>query len=400
MIENLMIDLEKYRLSKYVLFFSLYFSEGLMIAITTFIIPFYLLEKGVSLPLTTLIVGIVNIPWILKFVWGPVVDYFIRFGRKKFVIFGGLLAIFSMFGASFIDPGISLILFIILIFLGHIGVGFIDVSTDAWAINISNEKYRGKINSSMFSGQYTGWAIGSAFLGFVALNFGYNLAFFTNGFLILIILIFPLFVKEVIKINTKERVTSLVLNEFKKKTTQLVALFSPIAYLNYGMILFVVPLYLKISLKLDPAQGGLINAILPISMVFGSVVWGISTDRWGRKFTLYLLFGFSAPLAVSLIFTNNWLNFAVIYGIIGFLMGGFETVVCSFFMDVTNPRVAATQYGIFTGLANIGINGIGMVIGFMVLSLGFTRKFLYTSWVLGPAIVILYFIKLEKKEKL
>jgi hypothetical protein len=34
------------------------------------------------------------------------------------------------------------------------------------------------------------------------------------------------------------------------------------------------------------------------------------------------------------------------------------------------------------------------------LSLGFTRTFLYASWVLGPAIVILYFIRLEKKEKL
>lgn len=393
----MLIDLEKNRLSKYVLFFSLYFSEGLMIAITTFIIPFYLLEKGVSPPLTTLIVGIVNIPWILKFVWGPIVDYFAVFGRKKFVIFGGLLAIFSMFGVSFIDPSISLTLFTILIFLGHIGVGFIDVSTDAWAISISKEKYRGKINSSMFSGQYTGWTIGSAFLGLVALNFGYNIAFFANGFLILIILIFPLLVKEIIKINSKGKITSLVLNEFKKKTTQLVALFSPIAYLNYGMVIFLVPLYLKMSLNLNPAQGGLINAILPISMVFGSVVWGISSDKWGRKNTLYLLFGLSAPFTISFIFTNNWLNFAVIYGIIGFLMGGFETVICTFFMDVTNPRIGATQYGIFTGLANIGINSIGMFIGSMVLLIGFTRTFLYSAWVLGPAILVLYLIRLRKK---
>lgn len=391
-----MISLEKHRLLKYALFFSLYFSEGTMIAITTFIIPFYLLEKGVSAPVTTLIVGIVNIPWILKFVWGPIVDHFIRFGRKKFVIFGGVLAIFSMFGASLIDPGVSLILFTVLVFIGHIGVGFIDVSADAWAISISTKKYRGKINSSMFSGQYTGWAVGSALLGFVALNFGYNFAFFTNGLLILFIIIFPILVKETIKIFTKQKVASLVVNEFKKKTTQLTALFSPVAYLNYGMILFMIPLYLKISFKLNPAQGGLLNAILPISMVIGSIVGGILTDIWGRKTTLYQLLGFSSIFTASIIFANSWLSFAVIYGVIGFLMGGFETVICAFFMDVTNPRVGATQYGIFTGLANIGINGVGMITGSMVSMLGFTRTFLYASWVCGWGILLLYFIKIKK----
>jgi MFS transporter, PAT family, beta-lactamase induction signal transducer AmpG len=394
-----MIDIDRSNFLKYFLFGSLYFSEGLMIAITTFIIPFYLLEKGVSTPLTTLIVGIVNIPWILKFVWGPIVDYFIRFGRKKFVTFGGVLTIFSMFGASFIDPSISLIPFTILIFLGHVGIGFIDVSADAWAIDVSTEKDHGKINGSMFSGQYTGWAIGSVFLGFVALNFGYNLAFFTNGLLILVILIFPLFVKEITKIKTKRKVASLLLIEFKKKTTQLTALFSPVVYLNTGMIMFMIPLYLKISFDFDPAQGGLFNAILPISMVIGSVAGGISTDKWGRKLTLYLLLGFSAIFTASLIFTDNWLNFAIIYGIIGFLMGGYETVVCALFMDVTNPRIGATQYGIFTGLANLGINGIGMVTGSMVSSLGFARTFLYAGWVCGPAILLLYFIKLKKHER-
>jgi len=394
-----MIDIRRSVFSRYFLFVSLYFSEGLMIAITTFIIPFYLLDKGVSAPIAPLIVGIINIPWILKFVWGPIIDYFIKFGRKRFVIFGGILSIFSMFIASFMDPGIYLIQFTILVFLGHVGIGFIDVSADAWAIDITTEKDRGKVNGSMFSGQYIGWAIGSALLGFVALNFGYAIAFFTNGLLILITLIFPLLVKEIAKIEKKQKVASLLASEFKKKTTCLTALFSPIVYLNTGMVMFMVPLYLKISFELDPAQGGLINAILPVAMVIGSIVGGISTDKWGRKSTLYLLLVLSAVFTASLIFTNNWMNFAIIYGIIGFLMGGYETVVCALFMDVTNPRIGATQYGIFTGLANLGINGIGMVTGSMISLLGFPRTFLYAGLVCGPAILILYFIRLKKSQE-
>lgn len=41
-----MIDINKYSSSKYLLFGSLYFSEGLQLAIATVIIPIYLLEKN------------------------------------------------------------------------------------------------------------------------------------------------------------------------------------------------------------------------------------------------------------------------------------------------------------------------------------------------------------------
>jgi MFS family permease len=139
-----MVNIDNKRGLKYFLFGNLYFSEGLMIAVTTVATLLYLREKAVPIPVTTLIVGIVNIPWMLKFVWGPVIDYFIRFGRKTFIILGGTLTVSCMFLVSLIDPSVSLLPFTILIFLSHVGIGFIDVSTDAWAIDVSTEKDREK----------------------------------------------------------------------------------------------------------------------------------------------------------------------------------------------------------------------------------------------------------------
>jgi len=70
-----MIDITKHSFLKYFLFGSLYFSEGIEIAFATIIIPIYLhVEKGLSLPLTTFIAGLVMVPWILKFIWGGIVD--------------------------------------------------------------------------------------------------------------------------------------------------------------------------------------------------------------------------------------------------------------------------------------------------------------------------------------
>lgn len=390
-----MIDINKHSFLKYSLFGNLYFSEGLMIAITTVVTSLYLREKAVPIPLTTLIVGIVNIPWILKFVWGPIVDRFNRFGRKTFIILGGLLTVFSMFLVSMVDPGVSLIPFTLLIFLGHIGIGFIDVSTDAWAINVSTDKDRGKINGSMFAGQYSAWAIGAAIFPFIGSNFGYGYAYLTNGLIILIILIFPFLVKETIKYKSRQKIASLVIKEFKKKTTQLIAIFSPIVFMNEGMLSFIMPIYMRDSLGISDVQIGLISMILPIFLAVGSVAGGITTDKIGRKLTLYIFIGLNIIFTASLIFTNNWLNLSIIYGIIGFMMGAHSTVSCALFMDVTNPRIGATQYGIFTGIANVGLNGGGMITGSMVATLGFTRTFLYSAWVFGPALLILHFIKLK-----
>jgi PAT family beta-lactamase induction signal transducer AmpG len=381
---------------KYFLFGSLYFSEGLMIAITTVATLLYLREKAVSIPVTTLIIGIVNIPWMLKFVWGPVIDYFIRFGRKTFIILGGTLTVSCMFFVSFLDPSTSLLPFTLLIFLSHVGIGFIDVSADAWAIDVSTEKDRGKINGSMFAGQYSAWALGAALFPLIGSQYGYHFVYLINALLIFLILLFPFIVKESVKRKVKEKIASLVIKEFKTKTVLLIALFSPLVFMNEGIMSFIIPIYMRDGLGLSDVQIGFIAMILPVFLAVGSLVGGVITDKIGRKSALYLFIVLNVVFVASLIFADTWWKLSLIYGIIGFLMGGHSTVSCALFMDVTNPRIGATQYGIFTGIANVGLNGAGMITGSLAVSLGFARTFLYAAWVFGPALLVLYFIRIKK----
>jgi PAT family beta-lactamase induction signal transducer AmpG len=390
---------EKHNL-KYLLFGGLYASEGLMIAITTVATSLYLRQQGVSLQITTLIVGIVNIPWMLKFVWGPIVDYFIKFGRRTFIILGGVLSVSCMLLVSFIDPSISLLPFTILIFLSHVGIGFIDVSTDAWAIDVSTDTDRGKINGSMFAGQYGAWAIGAAMFPLVGSHYGYQTAYLINGLLILCILLLPFVIKETMHLKVNEKISSLVLTEFKKKTVLLVAVFSPLVFMNEGIMSYIIPLYMRDGLGLNDVQIGFISMILPVFLAVGSLVGGVVTDIIGRKSTLYVFIGLNIVCTVTLILADSWWKLSVIYGIIGFLMGGHSTATCALFMDVTNPRIGATQYGIFTGIANVGLNGGGMITGSIAVALGFSRTFLYAAWVFGPALLVLYFIRINKTTEL
>jgi len=392
-----MVDIEKTGGLKYVLFGSLYFSEGLMVAITTVATSLYLREKAVSIPVTTLIIGIVNIPWMLKFVWGPVIDFFIRFGRKPFIILGGILTASSMVLVSLLDPHTSLIPFTLFIFLSHVGIGFIDVSADAWAIDISKDENRGKINGAMFAGQYSAWAIGAALFPFIGSQYGYHLVYLINALLILLILVVPFTVKEQNTMKVKENIVSLVITEFKTRTVLLIALFSPLVFMNEGIMSFIIPIYMRDGLGLSDIQIGFIAMILPVFLAIGSLIGGLVTDKIGRKPALYLFIGLNMAFTASLIFADTWWKLACLYSIIGFLMGGHSTVSCALFMDVTNPRIGATQYGIFTGIANVGLNGAGMITGFLAVTLGFARTFLYASWVFGPALLVLYFIRLKKR---
>jgi len=392
-----MIDISKKSWRKYFLFSSLYFSEGIELAVITVLIPIYFAELGISLPITTFIIAIAALPWVLKFIWGGIVDHFIGFGRKRFIIVGGILGAFGLLLLAFVDPTIALLPFAFLMFISHIGIAFLDVSSDAWAIEISQEKERGKINGAMFAGQFTGLAVGSTLLAILANIFGYNVAFIIAGLIIILIIIYPLCVKYKIISKKQQKVGSLLVREFKKITTQLIALFAPIADINIGLLI-IVPLYLDISLNLDIAQIGLITGIYTVMMAVGALIGGAIADKFSRKTALYVFIGASIFFIALLIFGISWQIFTFLYAIVGFLYGGFNAAGCTMCMDITNPKIGATQFSLLTSLFNLGDIVGTMVAGSLVVMLGFGRVFLYTALSLGPALLILYFIRIEKKD--
>jgi len=395
-----MIDISKTRYLKYLFFGSLYFSQGLVAAIANVILPVYLKETGFPIATITIIAGIVLIPWTIKFVWGGITDYFIQHGRKRFIIIGGLLGFFGLFSLAFINPFVSLIPFIGLLIITQTGVAFLDVSADAWAIQISHNDERGKINGAMMTGLFGGMAIGSALLGFIANIAGYSYAFLVASFLILIIILFPLSVKEIKIVKKRQKIIKTFVHEFKKKNTLLIAIFSPIVSINNGLLMFIIPLYMVTVLKLNVAQIGLITAIFPITLAIGSMMGGAMSDRWGRKKILYAFLGISIIIYPIFILANTWETLVIIYGIVGFLMGGstFATL-CAMFMDETNPKIGAFQYSAFTSLSNFGDIGTRTISGSLVTLLGFSRMFLLSAWSIGPALLILYFISLKKSIK-
>jgi len=368
-------------------------------AIGFIIIPVYFVEKGLSLELAGLVIGIITIPVTIKFIWGGIADYFIRFGRKFFIIIGGLLIALGLFAAIFIDPSIALIPFALFLFITVCGVGFLDVSSDAWAIEIGHEEELGKINGSMFAGQYAGMAVGSSVLASIAQFYSYQMAFLVASLIVILIILFPLLVKETKKWIKHQKIAKPLLREFKKKQTQILTVFAPLLTINKGLLLVVIPIYMKVILNLEIAQIGLIVAIFPLTSATGSIIGGATSDKWTRKKTLYLFICISIIFSALLILADTWIILAALYGIIGFLQAGYQAVACAMFMKVTNPKLGATQFSILTSLTNTGMLTGETISGTFIAVLGFTRTFLYSAWLFGPALIVLHFVKEQKLKK-
>jgi len=387
-----MVDIQEHQTAKYTLFTSLYFAEGIQLSITTVLVPLFLLQNNISAAITTIAASMVMIPWALKFIFGWIVDSYRFINKKQYTLIGGISSSIALFILAFINPTISLFGFILVLFLAQSGIGILDVSMDAWAITETTKKERGKINGSMMAGFFTGTAIGSILLTNIAEQTSFPLAFTTAGIIILLLMIIPLITKKPREQPRQKKLFKIITKEFKKKTTLCLALLLPIISINSGIITLAAPLFMNINLTLSVAQIGLITTLFTITRVIGSLTAGAISDTLDRRHTLIAIIIASIIFSLLLILVSNWITMSLFYAILGFLNGGLFTVLLATSMDITNAKVSAFQFSILISLMNAGELIGEFISGPLITTLGFTRMFLFSAWILGPSLLFLYYL--------
>jgi len=386
-------DLSIQKKFKYLLFSSLYFSEGLYQALILIVTPIYLIEKGVSIPLVTLISGIGYLPWGLKFVWGGIIDFFHKHGRKKFAVFGTIAGAFGFFTLSLINHYFSLIFFTIFLLLGYAGIGFLDSATDAWAIDISKKEERGKINCSMNIGKWVGQYIGALFIISLAVSFGYSISFLISGFLVLVLVVVPLSVKYEDRGIDRLRIWSLIKQEFKKITTRLTTLYFFVIVLQHALFFTFLVLYLKVVLDLNDTSIGVLFALWLVMVVPGSIVGGILSDKYGRKRPLYIFLIIVMIFSVTPIFLSEYIHLIINFSILLFFLNGVIAGNWAMIMDIINPKLSAFQHEIICSIVNFGSIVIGSATGTLFVLLGADNLFILVALITFVSILVLYTVK-------
>lgn len=393
------IDLNVHKRFRYVLFSSLYIAEGLYQTLLGLITPLYLLEKNVSIPLITLIIGIGQAPWALKFVWGGIIDYYQKYGRKKFTVFGTILGAFGFLIVALVDQYFSLLFYTLFIFIGHIGISFLDAGADAWAIDISTKEDRGKINGFMWIGQRMSASLGGPIMVFIALSLGYNFAFLIIGLVILFLSIAPMLVKYKDRNIGDIHIYSLVKQEFRKKYTRRSTLYLFITALHPSLILSLIVIIAKTILLWDDGFIALTGVLtLFAGTIPGGIIGGLIADKTGRKKPLIIILPMLILISLSIIYIINTNVYLILFwlAIINFFWAAMVAANWAMIMDIINPKIGAAEHEIICSIANTGVMSMVAAGGTLFVVLGFNNVFYLSALIIIPAIILLNFIKTDR----
>jgi len=278
---------------------------------------------------------------------------------------------------------------------GHVGITFLMSASSAWAIDICSENDRGKASGALKAGEAISYGLTAVIFSLIALNFGYRIIFPITSAGILLFLILPFITNEVKIKRKKEKIFKKVIFEFRKKTTQFVAILGILLSLGGGIIIIGAPIFARVFLELNVAQIGIVSAAGLLLGIPGSYIGGYLADKKGRKKTFYIALIPQTFLFVSLVFFDSILILLPYYIII--FIGHFNTAsYLATSMDITNKKITATQFSLLLSIANIGYFGGSVVTGYLIAKIGFDSLFLLLALINIPIILLLRYTKIKK----
>lgn len=401
------INSQKYKRTSLCL---LYFLQGVPQGLIYFALLDWLAGNGFTIKDIAIITAIASIPWSLKFLIGPFVDYFsnsLMGKRRPWIIISTLMMSETLIFAAFLtSQNIDPLILGITLFSTILATSILDVATDGMAIDILNENERGFVNGLMWAFRTLGVSISAIFSSIIINNYGLGEAMFYLGIAIALIGILLFFIKEKQSdkffslgsyhydgnetINLKfSGILSIIVSSISNKFIFLLLLFcltsnlasgihfSSISFLytNYAnWETFDLTFYRSVALYggilaallggylSDKSNSQLIIKISHISLSFLCLLIAIHTNIIMNEF-----FGISILLAFS--FFNSFALTAVLALCMRFSLTSAAASIFAIFMSARHLSriIGETFAGVFDGFFNLTVNIIYLITAFFCI---------------------------------
>jgi PAT family beta-lactamase induction signal transducer AmpG len=372
-------------------FFFLYVTEGIPLGFASVAVATQLRRQGVGPAEIGAFVASFYLPWAFKWAFGPFIDVFRskRLGHRRAWILGTQIMMAATLLSLVLVPLPGSLWLFTAILLVHNSFGAMqDVAIDSLACNTLQEDERGLANGLMFAGAAIGQAVGGSGVLFLMGWFGFQFSFVFVAAAILAVtgfIVLPM--KEALVEGASQGAGSLraagremkafAVDSFRSFIGSKGA-FSGVffALLPAGAMSLGLALQsnLAVELGMDDDQVALLNLWCMLISAAAMVIGGRLSDRFGRRPTLFVyLLGMSPPVlylmwmlqthgyvmprtpgsaaADPALITALWIS-SIWYYVFQGLMYGTRSAI---FMDVTNPRVAATQFTAYMAMMNLAI---------------------------------------------
>lgn len=371
-------------------FFVLYVTEGIPLGFAATTVATQLRRMGVGPAEIGGFVASFYLPWAFKWAFGPFIDVFRsqRFGHRRSWILGTQIMMAATLLSLVLVPLPQGLWLFTLILLVHNSFGAMqDVAIDALACNTLHEDERGLANGLMFAGAAVGQAVGGSGVLFLIGWIGFESSFIFVAAAILAVtgfIVLPM--KESLaagagRVTGSLREAGAELKKFAADSFRSFlgtrGAFSAVffALLPAGAMSLGLALQSNLAVELgmnDDAVAWL-NLWSMIVSAACMVIGGLLSDRLGRRRTLFVyLLGMSPPVLYLMwalhshgyvmprapggpaepeLVTALWVT-SLWYSVFQGLMYGTRSAII---MDITNPRVAATQFTAYMAMMNLAI---------------------------------------------
>lgn len=167
--------MERTNWPKHHVLFSLYIAQSIPMSFFSTVVPVIMRQENYSLESIGLL-QLVKLPWILKFLWAPLIDRRARTIKqlKRWIIFSEIFYALVITGVGLLSLQTNFRLIVVLMIIAFIASATQDISTDTYAIHILKKKERAIGNSMQSAGSFTGSLFGTGVLLIAYYYFGWT----------------------------------------------------------------------------------------------------------------------------------------------------------------------------------------------------------------------------------
>ncbi|MDZ7738045.1 MAG: MFS transporter [Bacteroidales bacterium] len=278
---------------KFPVLFSLYIAQSVPMSFFSTVVPVIMRQENYSLEAIGLL-QLVKIPWIIKFLWAPLVDRTSSKARhyKKWIILSELFYAVIIIGIGFLELQTDFRMIVILMVIAFIASATQDIATDAYAILILKRAERSIGNSMQSAGSFVGALLGTGVLLIAYYYFGWKtLLFLLALFVLFAVIPLMLYRKKGAQIpeKVKERISVADVYKFfrikgmHKRVLILIFYYSGII----GILAMLKPY--MVDLGYSVKQIGFMSGILGTSVAaISAFVSGYIIKTIGRRSSAFL----------------------------------------------------------------------------------------------------------------
>jgi PAT family beta-lactamase induction signal transducer AmpG len=381
------------------------FSSGLPLALTSGTLQAWMTVAGVDIR-TIGIFALVGIPYLIKFLWSPLMDRFVPpwLGRRRgWIVITQLTLIIGISAMAFSSPEKALMLLATVALIVAFTSASQDIVIDAYRTDILKEQERG-VGAAVFVMGYRIAMLVSGGLAFVLSDhIGWK-----NTYLLMAALISVGILSTLVGPEPEERVVpprSLreavrgPLKDYLSRNSAVSLLILIILYkLGDAYAGTLTTAFLIRGVGFSVSDVGYINKGLGfISVIIGALFGGTLMVKL-RLFRALMIFGILQAVSNLSFMVLAWMgkNYGMLVFAVAFenLSGGMGTAAfVSLLMAMCNHRYTATQYALLSSLAALGRIFIAPTSGYLVESIGWANFFFITFLVALPGLWMLWWLR-------